>query len=385
MAITSQKSDTRPIGFLLWDDESNVEISSLTLIIRPEELTRQYVSRVTDYQTLKDIWVDDFGEGISQITIAGHTGWRGSVDRDGEFHFNFLRETVFYNWHRIRKARAESGQDPDKIQLIFTDELNGYAVIVVPKQFQLRRHKSKPLLYQYNIQMTVIGDASQAQSWEDMDSITKALKQPSSIRYDAARESMNNNLARQRALAKDLDKVLLGIGSKAKALMDTSDAMLQKTLSIADTVKGTFDAATAPVLYTSMKVQQASRNAFQILATPSNLAIGVKSALMRIAANFNDAYCNLRNGFNILGDFPDFSDWYGASTCSSTAGGRALSRFTSDNPWLNIYNDQDLPVQTDQRAADAIVALSNDPQGWTGTDDQVGDYLQDIADGVTVT
>lgn len=149
----------RPIGFA--GTGGNFEF-----IIRPEELTRFEPSRLAVQQTLGGAWIDGFDRGIITIKIQGHTGWRGAAPvgagsftaTSGIEQFNKLRANSFINWHAERARIVAGGGDPNQVELIFIDTLNGYTDLVAPKSFTLRRSKSRPLLMQYSIEMLVLQD-----------------------------------------------------------------------------------------------------------------------------------------------------------------------------------------------------------------------------------
>ena len=129
---------------------------------RPEELTYTHPTRASVIQTLGGAWVDDFGEGIVDITLSGHTGWRanevplkdGVKQPDGMDKAMTLRTLFSETFHQLRLAAANSGIDPDDaVKLYFVDILNKTNWQIYPVSFQLRRNKSRPLLYQYQLRM----------------------------------------------------------------------------------------------------------------------------------------------------------------------------------------------------------------------------------------
>src|ERR1019366_2426807 len=116
---SSQKAGDCPISFLLWDTANSPSTKvRATLNIRPEELTRTDVSRVTVQQTLGGAWADDFGPGLAQINISGHTGWRGNRSGDGAALFTALKANVFDNWHAQRNKAVKAGKDPKDVTLL---------------------------------------------------------------------------------------------------------------------------------------------------------------------------------------------------------------------------------------------------------------------------
>lgn len=129
---------------------------------RPEELTYTHPTRASVIQTLGGAWVDDFGEGIVDITLSGHTGWRaneaplknGVTQPDGMDKAMTLRTLFSETFHQLRLTAANSGIDPDDaVKLYFVDTLNKTHWQIYPVSFQLRRNKSRPLLYQYQLRM----------------------------------------------------------------------------------------------------------------------------------------------------------------------------------------------------------------------------------------
>ena len=145
MAPPSQKS--RPITVIGPGGEC-------TLNIRPEDLSWTEPVRVNAVQTQGSAWVDAFGSGIAQIVIAGHTGWSGgqSGGPDWEAQFQQLYACAFKDWN----DQVEATKDPEGVEMLFVDTLDGRAARVVPKAFVLRRNKSRPLLVQYNITFLVV-------------------------------------------------------------------------------------------------------------------------------------------------------------------------------------------------------------------------------------
>lgn len=119
--------------------------------LRPEDVVYSYPTRATVIQTLGGAYCDDFGEGVADITLTGHTGWRGSMGVPGELQFYNLRSFLIGEFHEIRSRTAEAGLDPDTVELLLADTLNAALFRVYPLSFVLRRNRQRPLLYQYTI------------------------------------------------------------------------------------------------------------------------------------------------------------------------------------------------------------------------------------------
>lgn len=318
---------------MLFDVDTFIE--GRDLIIRPEELSRSDPVRASITQTLGGFWADDFGSGLPTITLAGHTGWRGSVNQDGAEQFAQLRKLIVERRQELRDERAKTG-DPDDIRLIFADQLNNQALYVQPTTFQLRRHKSRPLLSQYNISLAVMGSLDISDVATAQDYIVDAIHNPT--RHEQALEALAEVQRKNAEAGAELGLSGLSatmVGS-AQALLDKSDALLTRVREYGKRAKGVIDSTLEPLFKTSAMLFEASRNAFQIMAMSSNITEYAKNVLQRIAANFGDALCNLKNGFRRLFTMPDWDDLFGASTCSSTGGGHPASPLAAKNPFYRV-------------------------------------------------
>ena len=124
--------------------------------MRPEEVVYTHPTRATVVQTLGGAWVDDFGEGLVDITLSGHTGWRPGNTVGGEEAFYLLREGCFWLFHGMRMDAARSGRDPDQVQMTLVDTLNLGVYKVYPVSMQTRKHRTSPLLYRYQLRLTAL-------------------------------------------------------------------------------------------------------------------------------------------------------------------------------------------------------------------------------------
>lgn len=145
----SQKN--RPVGLVLLD----VVPSFILFYPRPEDLQYTHPSRGTVIQTFDGGFVDDFGEGVTDIVASGHTGWNGG-QLPGEMGFYQLRDLVVLQYHARRAAKAAAGLPIESTKLYWVDTLNAFVYEVYPVSFTLRRNRQRPLLYQYTIRLTGI-------------------------------------------------------------------------------------------------------------------------------------------------------------------------------------------------------------------------------------
>jgi hypothetical protein len=148
----SQKN--RPVGLTVIDSAAPVPWSHL-FQPRPERVQYTHPGRGTIIQTFNGGFVDDFGEGLTDITVSGTTGWN-SGGLPGESRFYALRDMVLINYHNMRKARAEAGMPIDTVKMYWADSLHMLAYEVYPVSFQSTKDRNRPLLYQYTIRLTGI-------------------------------------------------------------------------------------------------------------------------------------------------------------------------------------------------------------------------------------
>ena len=161
MPTITQRALFRPIMFVLMDTgSSGFGMLPLPWLCypRPEELTYIDPSRNTVHQTLGGAWVDGFGAGLTQIQISGNTGWGQGSNPPGELQFHLAYNVMFKQWHQKRLNAVMAGRDPNTVKLILIDTLNFYYGVCVPMVFTLKRSRSRPLLYLYNINLIMVGN-----------------------------------------------------------------------------------------------------------------------------------------------------------------------------------------------------------------------------------
>lgn len=328
---TSQRPGERPIAFLLDDQVSGLgPVPAHTLYVRPEDLTRDDPSRVNIVQTMNGgAWADDFGPGVAMITIAGHTGWRrgeGSND-DGEARFKALRAQVFEEWHKRRAQAVANSKDPAGVGLIFSDSLDSIVATVAPMRFVLRRSRSRPLLLQYQIQMAVLADGVAT------GLILPAGQVSKSVLTSLGLDSLEASLKKIEAFAASAKSVI------DRELLAPVQSFLGVTQAVYGRVTQTINSITsvpASLISVAQTSAAAGANLFRTFALVANLPTLVRGQLMEVSAAYNNIACVLRNALATPDQFLDYSSIYGASGCSSTAGGRAISAFGSSNTFAVV-------------------------------------------------
>lgn len=126
--------------------------------LNPEEYSQSEPARIAVTQTKAGAWLDDFGAGLINISMKGTTGFKNGVDNSiGFVRLKELRDLIRQYYYK---------QDPgtevtsDK-ELKFHNYTDGEHWIVAVRTFDLFRSVSRPLMYGYSIQLTVIRPASQ--------------------------------------------------------------------------------------------------------------------------------------------------------------------------------------------------------------------------------
>lgn len=331
MTTSTQKADKRPISFILHDMAANTAPVETRLIIRPEDLTRNEPSSLSTVRTLGGAWADSFGPGIPTVNIAGTTGWGGGQQPDGAAAFKSLHDNVFKQWHKLRDAALKNGQDPDLVKLIFADYLDEFIWVVAPQNFILRRNKSRPLLSQYQIQLTWVSDDFK----QSMAALEASMSsQDLSVLEKTGIDSLLSSIA---GIADFIKTGVTKILGPIKAVFDKLVLLTAKALGIVtgvvNTVKGVVNTVTSGLLGIAIDLTRSATNmtymAMQIMSMPQS----VQAQFQYVAAFFNNAFCVMQNIFRRRQYLPNYYDLYGASNCSSTAGGRPISKYATENPF----------------------------------------------------
>jgi hypothetical protein len=149
----SQKD--RPVGLIVLDGFGLQIPWFYVFYPRPEDLQYTHPSRGTVIQTFDGGFVDDFGEGLTDIIVTGHTGWGGDLI-NGELKWYALRDMVVLRYHNLRKIKADAGLPIDSVKMYWFDTLNMLVYEVYPISFTARKNRQRPLLYQFTMRLTGI-------------------------------------------------------------------------------------------------------------------------------------------------------------------------------------------------------------------------------------
>jgi len=221
--------------------------------------------------------------------------------------------------------------------------------------------------------------------YKGKDEVVLAIHNPT--RHELALAALAEVQRKNKEAGKELKDTGLSASmvSTAQAMLDKTDAMLTKVREYGKAAKGVIDSTVEPLFKTSVMVLEASRNAFQILAAAGNIAEYAKAVLSRIAANFGDALCNIKNGFRRLFTMPDWSDLFGASTCSSTGGGKPTSPWAVENPFYRVSPSN--PAASASMSASgksAVNEIRSDPLKNTLLPSVIQQKMNSISSGLTL-
>jgi hypothetical protein len=350
-APTSQKADVRPIGFVL-DNQITGQITRQDLVIRPEELVRPQPSRNAVAQTLGSAFVDGWGEGLANVNISGHTGWRGGLAADGVASFQALKRDIWDAWHNRRADAVQAAQDPNKVKLYFADALDRNVDLVVPVSFSLKRSRSRPLFMVYQIAMIVIA--------ENIDPTTLSLPLGQTSLRAATYDSLNDGINTLNGFAPQLPTIF--DATTAPVIGSLISLSTNAFSSVLSAIKSglTPDPALIGVSTDLARVGSLAMNMYLAVGGTVNAAM---VAIGQIAGAFGNVLCLLLNALRPLPQFVDYADLYGSSFCSSTSGGSPISPLGNQNPFALIAPPATPGV--------SVSALARTNIGLLGTSDPV--------------
>lgn len=352
MKTPDQSPNSKPISFLFHNTNLSDAPDQMVMHIRPEELTRTEVSRTVVHQTLGGGWADSFGAGVPTVQLAGQTGWRGQTV-DGLAFFQQLRDFVYTRWHNERADANKKNLPADKVHLIFSDLLDGINWVCVPSSFTLRRNVSHPLLSYYQINLTWVADYV-----ADNGANTKPID-PASVldSFDKSLQSVQKTLT---AWQKDVDGFAKTLKDPVRDLMSqclTINQMARNTannvLSVANTA--TTLVGTNNIMQVATGLSFAMGNLVSAVMVTAKLPQQVMSQLMEVRKSWLNMFCIFQNAVKPQKLLPDYNLLYGASMCSSTAGGNPLTTFQDVNSFAQYLSVSDSGgVSVSPGASDAI-------------------------------
>lgn len=386
IAPTDQRAGVRPISFVL--DAFGAFSAPVMLSVRPEDLSRTESARATVHQTLgRDVsgWVDHFGEGLPTISISGHTGWRYSagVGMDGAQSFEALNRLVQKDFPAAKQAAIDAGTDPASVKLIFADILDNFAWSVVPTQFVLRRSKSRPLLFQYNISMQAVETGLDFPSLvlPNFGTILGGLSSLGGAISFLGSLSASIESVVSRALGY-VNGALSPIAASVKSFVVASGALFRVVDVTVRGAKNFVSGVSNRLIGIAADVAKAGRNVFRSLSAIASLPSDLKASLARVASAYNEVLCIFSNSLRPRKTYADYDGLYGASNCSSTTGGRLESIYANTNAFQLMREDRDVATLS-SAAIGGLTALTRmDPVLAPMPFPEIGRNLTNIVAGL---
>lgn len=340
--------------------------SEVKMSIRPEDLTRTDTSRLAVTQTLGGAWCDNFGLGIPTVQISGHTGWGGGSAPDGFLAFQNLHMTIFQQWHALREAALNDGLDPDLVRLIFADALDDFTWVVAPQNFILKRNKARPLLSQYQINLiwlsndvsaTMAANASaKAAAGAAAGTGTQSLEQ----RIAAGAKTILQSLS---DIKKFITSKVSGVLGTLKAAFDkvvsVTAAALNAVMSVVNAGMSLVGSVASTLIGFATSIAKAASNITGIVTSIMSIPGRIKGMFMAVKSAFSNAFCALKNIFKVKPPIPSYDDLYGASSCSSTSGGRSISKYVDGGGIAAQYPVEKSPIDMSSNAAQALDRMQN--------------------------
>jgi phage baseplate assembly protein W len=285
---------------------------AVSLFVNPENFTQTEPARVSVTQTKGGMFVDSFGQGIKTITIAGHLGYGlrsgaavgGGQPISGAENFFLLRK-LYRDW-------LDASTDPTKqAAMRFYNWADSESYEVAITQFTLQRAVGKPLLYQYNIQMTCINDLAQ---WKQ-------------TAPDTVISNLSDTMSRVRSALKSINDAIM-----------TIDSYVTKGVSFFNSTTGTFQPAwdvVNSIGNLSNDITLLVSGATKFLTTPFDLVAQTITAVGDIASSLcsvstipgavvralRDVACAMKAlPLSIFSGFTNPYLFEGASNCGTTLG-----------------------------------------------------------------
>lgn len=140
--------------------------------LNPENLSYETAARTYQNQSRSALSVQRYGRGFTSIQLSGTTGFRGGSGKhtdNGHGKAKALElKTFLYNYLDLF-----SDDVSNNYKLLFVDALNNVVsqVELQPGGFTIQQNISSPLLYNYQINLMIVGDPSKATSSEISNAI----------------------------------------------------------------------------------------------------------------------------------------------------------------------------------------------------------------------
>lgn len=322
----------------------NKVVDTLVLRLNPEEFTQTEPKRVNVTQTKGGAFVEHFGEGLKTITIRGTTGYKPAVvdtgfaetsggvnvksrePGSGAYHFFRLRQI-------IREWATNSKENAEDYELWFSNKADDEIFQVVVTNFALLRAVGRPLLYQYNIQMTVIADikVKKVSKWDPDENpignlVAPAKRLPSVLasikkNVDFVKNLILKNLSQIPPITDGSmvwgEKISKGAEYDSSGIFKSISGVVSEVEDIGRDVETCVSGATALITRPFEIVQNTAEHLVGAISTMCASA-NVPHEIIRA---FREMYCALKSmPRSLFMGFTNPSLFEGASSCGTTLG-----------------------------------------------------------------
>lgn len=385
---TDQRAGVKPIAFTL--QTPNGLSTPVTLKIRPEDLTRTESQRVTTTQTMgRGIvgWTDHFGAGLPTLNISGNTGWRTAQGSgmDGAQAFEELNKLVMEQYPEEVQRAIDNGRDPQGVKLLFVDMLDGFSWVVVPQQFVLRRSKSRPLLFQYTIQMQCIST--------DLENPLMVL--PFSGSVFSGMKALNGVISSIEGFGSDIegwihtavsikDAALAPVSTTIRLFNESANRVFRTVNSVIATGKNAINGTANDLIGIAHDFAKVGMNVHRTISNIAGVPQDIRHAIMRVSGAYSEAFCIFNNSLKPRKNYQNYDGLFGASNCSSTSGGNGPSAYANTNAFA-LLNDKQSAVTLTADARASVSELGNaDPVLKPKTENEINRLLISVNNGTQI-
>ena len=286
---------------------------------------------------------------------------------------------MFDKWHAGRTRAYQQGDDPNAVQLLFADALDGFLSNVIPGQFVLRRSKSRPLLAQYQIPMTVLSDITGTYS---VPPVAASAGSTQALGLTSLLQSVNDITTFMNGISSWIStNILAPVKVFVANVVTVCNAVMGAVNSVLGIGKALMSVATTLV--------QGASKIFQTIAAVVSLPGQIMGQIMGIASAFTNIFCLLKNALTGQAVYQDYTALYGASNCSSTAGGSPISAYANTNAFESVVpmtSASPSPVAFTSSAQVSLASLAKmDPVLAPYTPAQLAAIVTAANNGMTVT
>jgi len=145
-------------------------------------------------------------------------------------------------------------------------------------------------------------------------------------------------------------------------MLSLANGSFSRVRAVVAEARGFISAPASLLIATARDLALVCRNAIYAYSAVAIIATTPLFLLSQLGSALDNVFCILSNAFRRRRQYPDYSDLYGASGCSSTIGGSPLSPLRDVNPFELVIQPADPIISVAPTAALSIAALkATDP------------------------